>query len=440
MNTSYIPIKRYAIETAQYDTIRLFNETGIEHIVKTIADGIFVAVPVEVDHESEPFFLVGEKIPNEVRKKPKGNYHNMPPESGFTFSNGDELAVKAKAPNYMINNVLEINTNGILGGASMAFKTFVALRFAYSICTGKPFMGHDVFYSGKVLIACGEGQGALSRRIKAIQIVEGDFNNNLYVLNEPIRIDNKADMTQLKHVIDELKPSLFIFDTFASLVSETDENSPSDTGRTLLLIKETCRNDFTSSLIIHHHGKDASKGLRGASNFTNDVDFAFSLERQEGSMITTLSCKKMKDGDNFSDIHMEAIPVELGLERQDGNQATSLVIKPADPNLVKKTKTKIKLGLNDDKALQALQKAIDIEGVPPPKTIIDYFDVTPENIPQKVVNSEKWRKLAYEYFSIDNTDPKNLLKAKEAALRRAKKKLLDAYLIGIHGNYAWLIH
>ncbi|MDD2865483.1 MAG: hypothetical protein PHC99_12285 [Methylococcales bacterium] len=35
MNTIYIPIERYAVENAQHDAIRLFNETGVKHIVET---------------------------------------------------------------------------------------------------------------------------------------------------------------------------------------------------------------------------------------------------------------------------------------------------------------------------------------------------------------------------------------------------------------------
>lgn len=42
-------IERYAIENAQHDAIRLFNETGVRHIVETIRDGVFAAVPVQND-------------------------------------------------------------------------------------------------------------------------------------------------------------------------------------------------------------------------------------------------------------------------------------------------------------------------------------------------------------------------------------------------------
>ena len=380
--------------------------------------------------------LVGEQILPDAINKPAPPKSKNNAESGFTFTNGDDLAVTAKAPNYLINDILETDSHGILGGASMAFKTFVAVRLAHSICTGKPFMGREVFYSGKVLMACGEGQGALSRRIKAVRIVEGDFNGNLFVLNEPVRIDNKSDMERLRLEIIKHKPALLIFDTFASLVSDTDENSPSDTGRALRLIKETCRNNHTSSLIIHHHGKDAARGLRGASNFTNDVDFSFSLEREADSMITTMTCKKMKDGDNFEEIHMEACVVELGLERQDGKQATSLIIKQADSSVVRKPKKKI--SLNEDKALFALRKAVERDGIAPPQAIIELFDTTPENMPKKVVNIESWREFAYQSITVDS-QPEKIQHAKKTTFQRCRNSLEKSYFIGLHGSYAWLI-
>ncbi|MFI3123239.1 MAG: phage/plasmid primase, P4 family [Methylococcales bacterium] len=70
MNNQYI--ERYAIENAQHDVDRLSNDTGIEHTVIAVADGIFAAVPVQTD-DAPPVnnFLVGEPIPPEVNKKPK---------------------------------------------------------------------------------------------------------------------------------------------------------------------------------------------------------------------------------------------------------------------------------------------------------------------------------------------------------------------------------
>ncbi len=66
-------IERYAIENAQHDANILTVGTGIEHVVKTMRDGVFVTVPVDV----EPF-LTSEKIPPDAINKPNPprNSHN----------------------------------------------------------------------------------------------------------------------------------------------------------------------------------------------------------------------------------------------------------------------------------------------------------------------------------------------------------------------------
>lgn len=307
----------------------------------------------------------------------------------LNWDDGDTLADNATAPQFLINDILEIDSHGILAGASMAFKTFADLRMVYSVCTGADFFGHTVFNTGKVLYVCGEGKGALSRRLKALKLTESDFKGNLLVLRQSIRIDNKSDMARLRKAILEIDPVFVVFDTFASLISETDENSPSAVGNALRLIKETCRNGRASSLIVHHYGKDATKGMRGASNFVNDVDFAFDMVRATGSMITTLSCKKMKDGEGFEDIHMEAEVVDLGIVRQDGKPTTSLVLKPTFDKPSVKGKADKKLSERDRDVLTELYNALNQQGMPPTDAIKALFPDSPHKLPQQDCTSRQ---------------------------------------------------
>ena len=89
--------------------------------------------------------------------------------------NADDMADTAQAPVYLINNIIEARTHGLIAGSSQSFKSFCVLKMAHSICTGHDFFNHDIFMTGKVLYICGEGIGALGRRIKALKIVEGGF-------------------------------------------------------------------------------------------------------------------------------------------------------------------------------------------------------------------------------------------------------------------------
>jgi len=245
---------------------------------------------------------------------------------GAEWISADSMADEATAPVYLINNIIESKTHGLIAGSSQSFKSFCVLKMAHSICTGLDFFGHDIFDTGKVLYICGEGLGALGRRIKALKIVEGGFNDNFFILNKPLFIDNIAEMAWLQESIIKINPVMVFFDTFSSLASNTKENANEEVARTLKMVADCCASTGSSSLVVHHYGKDADKGMRGASAFSANVDFEISMLRKEG-LNAIMSCKKSKDGDFFEDVEIVAHIVELGLTMQDGRAATSLVLK-----------------------------------------------------------------------------------------------------------------
>ncbi|MFA5166759.1 MAG: AAA family ATPase [Candidatus Paceibacterota bacterium] len=246
---------------------------------------------------------------------------------GLSFSCADEMAENAKAPRYLINRFLESDSHGILAGASMAFKSFMALKIAHSICTGQDFFNFEVFDTGLVMYICGEGKGALSRRMRALSIVHGGFDGNLIVLNDKIFIDDRDHVRELGIEIAKRRPALVIMDTFSSMNSGTNENDNSEVSSVLSILQSTISNGYTSSMIVHHFGKNKDLGLRGASAFTANSDYVMIMDRIENTMITTLSSGKTKDGDQFVEVEAEARVVELGIDNQDGTKATSLVLE-----------------------------------------------------------------------------------------------------------------
>ena len=330
---------------------------------------------------------------------------NPPNKSPLEFFNGDDLADNAPAPDFLINDILETDSHGILVAMSQAFKTFLALMIAHCLCTGNSFMGYEVFTTGKVLYICGEGKGALSRRIKALKIVLGGFNNNLMVLHSRIGIDDSDDMLlRLKPLLEEHQPLFVIFDTYSSLATDTDENSNTDVAKVLKLIRETCTNGITSSMIVHHNGKDAGKGARGASAFRNNTDFELSMKRKDDSMSTILHCEKMKDGDLFPDIHMTAHVVELGLIRQDGKETTSLVLKQSDESEKPKATTKAKeLTPKQQNILSEITRVINQHGFLPNSQLVkERFPDSSHNAPKKVLDDTTLRHWVYKTITTKN--------------------------------------
>ncbi len=240
----------------------------------------------------------------------------------------NSMSNTAAAPVYLVNNIIESKTHGLIAGSSQAFKSFCMLKLAHSICTGNDFFGNQVFTTGNVLYICGEGLGALKRRIRAISIVEGEFpKGKLFAFNGSLPIDNIAEMEWLSQQIKIINPVLVIYDTFSSLATSTKENENDSVARCLRIVSDSCAGTNTSSIIVHHYGKNVESGSRGASAFSANVDFEFSMVRVQDTMDSILSCKKSKDGEYFPDISIKAHIVDLGLTRQDGTKTTSLVLK-----------------------------------------------------------------------------------------------------------------
>lgn len=280
------------------------------------------------------------------------------PEQGeaIELPNGWDLAADAKPARYLVDGILEEDAHGIFGGASMTYKTFTALRLAHSICSGNPFAGREVYKKGAVVYVCGEGQGSVQRRLKALLIKCGKPDYMIDIVPAGVSLTCSESMARLRDRIKPLNPVLVIFDTFASLSGGIEENSNSEVGAALNLVRDTCRAVGASSLIVHHFGKNSEQGFRGASAFVNNVDFAFMAHKRggENSRESGLTCHKMKDGEHFSEIFFKAEIVQLGIYDQKGNESTSLVAEHDANGVSNKPLTQDEIMLRELKHLQSV--------------------------------------------------------------------------------------
>ncbi|VVQ07849.1 hypothetical protein PS934_03265 [Pseudomonas fluorescens] len=286
--------------------------------------------------------------------------------SRFNLLRGDELAANCKSATYLIDGVLEADSHGVMFGPSGSYKSFLALRVAHSICTGLAFGTRKVRHPGLVVYVCGEGQGGISRRISAQIKKLGGFGDNFRVLLRGVDLHDSECMQALGAELAALQPVLVIFDTFAALNGGVDENSPSDVGQCLRGVRLCGQACGASTLIVHHSGKDASKGARGASNFYNDADFVWALDSKGIGLEKIVNATthgpngKMKDGEPFS-FHFKAEQVPLGIFNEDGVEDTSLVIEFCAPEDVQAAAEKTSY-TEEDKALALLIKLYERAG------------------------------------------------------------------------------
>jgi len=243
----------------------------------------------------------------------------------FPMSSSADVETLAVAPDFLIDSWLETDSHGIFYAESQSFKSFITIHMAHCIATGKAFCDQDVIKSGPVVFVIGEGRGGYYRRIKAIIKKHGE-TKDIHLIEAQPNIRQNEQLLIAMNTVGELDPVLIVFDTFSALAIGSDENSNTDIAEVMARVRDTGRKVGASTIIVHHTGKDASRGSRGASAFSANADFIYKLVRRKDTLFTTLSADKMKDAEPPKAVTIELEAVDIGISNHKGVALTSLAV------------------------------------------------------------------------------------------------------------------
>lgn len=354
------------------------------------------------------------------------------------FSSLSELISKPRTTHWLIKDYLEMNSTALLFGESGAGKSFAVLDMALSIATGKDWHGHPVT-QGAVFYVAGEGQAGVAKRCLAWSVHHDTPLNNVpfFVSCQAINLPDSENMINLMAEIEasQQKPALIVFDTLARCLNG-DENSASDTSAFIQAL-DTIRNAYGCCvLVVHHSGKDESKGARGSSALKAAMDTELGLTKMGD--LKRLQVTKQKDHEAPNDKIFNLERAETTWLDDNGDIIYSAVMTLSDHEPT--SKSRVRLTNNDELILESLKTALEEHGTPPPQAIKDRFPDSPQNIPPKVINIEHWREYAYQVMTVDSDsdDLKKIKNAKKLALQRARDKLEKLGYIGLYGGFAWI--
>jgi DNA-binding transcriptional ArsR family regulator len=216
---------------------------------------------------------------------------------------------------FAIDGILPERCLASLYGAPRSYKTFIAISMAASLATGRSWNGREVRRK-RVLYIIAEGVSGFGKRLDAWT----DDNTKEYLpsshfLVVPTAV-NLLDPTEVAELVKKVKEvfadaadGLFIFiDTVARNFGGGDENSTQDMN---VFIKHVdyIREELNAGiLLVHHTGKDPTKGGRGSSALLGALDVEMVSIRPAESDYTTLKCNKQKDDEEFA-------PIALGVKK-----------------------------------------------------------------------------------------------------------------------------
>jgi len=229
----------------------------------------------------------------------------------------------AGGANYLIKGMLLQQSYAMLDGNPGEGKTFLALDMAYHVAAGREWMGRRV-RQGVVLYVGFEAYGGLGNRARALR---GKYEADAPLYFSPGGFDIRT--SEGRRLLGESlallpeKPKLIVLDTFAYALGNGDENSAQDVGAFNGAVQALIESTGACVLLIHHTGKDASKGARGSSALPAAIDTELMVADR------TLTTIKQRDIELGGPIGFALVPILIGTD-DDGDSIMSCVVDPAN--------------------------------------------------------------------------------------------------------------
>ena len=232
---------------------------------------------------------------------------------------------------WLVKGVLPQADLVVLYGASGSGKTFVAIDLAAAIARGVNWREQRTV-KGRVVIIAAEGGGGVGKRIEAYC-----RQHNIHAQDLDIGVITAAPNFLQREEIGEVTASLsaaggcdlVVVDTFAQVTPGANENGAEDMGLALANARALREATGATVLLVHHAGKDASRGARGWSGIKAAADAELEVIRHEESGAREIRVSKMKDGDDGLRWGFKLETLDVGRDR-DGDVVTSCVVVPAE--------------------------------------------------------------------------------------------------------------
>ncbi|MBL8367873.1 MAG: AAA family ATPase, partial [Candidatus Accumulibacter sp.] len=243
----------------------------------------------------------------------------------FRLLTPDDLAALPPV-RWRVRGVLPLEGLGAVFGPSGSGKSFLVLSLLAAVASGAEWFGCRVVRAPVLYVAL-EGEAGIPQRWKAYQARNGRTADGLRFLLRTLDIRNATDRADLVQTVRAAgwNGGVLCLDTLNRAAPGMDENDSKSMGEAIGAAKAIQAELGGLVLLVHHTGKDATRGLRGHSSLHAALDAAVEVTRNNDRREWTVA--KSKDGEDG-----EARPFRLDVvvigEDEDGEPVTSCVVVP----------------------------------------------------------------------------------------------------------------
>lgn len=247
-----------------------------------------------------------------------------------------------------------------LYGASMSFKTFVAMSLAQAASAGVPWLGRETEECAVVYVGA-EGGLSLHARRAGAEMASGSLGP-LYVVSERPALDTRLGQLRLRGILQGLLGGalfdavysdpeedlayegaastywqedgaagvmaiLVVIDTYSQTSGGDDKANVSAYIKGLrdMIDKVQAGGVYRMAVIVIDHATKAGGSYMGSVAKLNDVDSQIEVVRAKN--LATLYHRKVKDGVEIEPLVVELESVELPYEDAYGRPLTTLAVK-----------------------------------------------------------------------------------------------------------------
>lgn len=225
-------------------------------------------------------------------------------------------------PKWLVPGVLTEGSLAAIYGAPESGKSFLAVDMSMAIAGGIDWHGRQVERGGVLYIAA-EGAPGLGKRFRAWKMDRCAQGRgfDLHLMRDDLNLAAEKDggvRAFVQAVTDELGPlRLIVIDTLNQTAAGADENSAKDMGRYIASMKLLRNATGAAVVVVHHSGKDLSKGMRGSTALLGAMDTTVEVERHTDGHSIKVTVKKQKDAEREP-------PMRFNMEKV----GDSLVLRP----------------------------------------------------------------------------------------------------------------
>ena len=253
---------------------------------------------------------------------------------------------------WVIHSVLPAEGFGGMFGGSGFGKSFLILDMLAAVIEGGTWFGYRVTPC-PVLAVVLEGEAGFRKRIKAweqfkgrpfpdaARFLFGDFN----------LLDEEHVLALAAAIAASGGVGVVAIDTLNRAAPGADENGSQDMSRILEAVKQLQSMVGGLILLVHHTGKDATKGMRGHSSLFAALDAAIEVARTDDRREWKVA--KSKDDADGQTHPFRLRIVDLG-EDDDGERITSCVVEPERPEEAARARPRLPRGGNQKIVYDAL--------------------------------------------------------------------------------------